>query len=317
MKKTFVVLKVLFAVIFCVTFSANVLFAEQHLLRFLKPQKQDLKPAIVLTAFGTSTKAQITFDYMDKQIRRAFPGHEIRWAFTSQIIRNKMNAIYKKRGMNKRLQSLPEVLASLKAKGYRQVVVQSLHVFPGEEYIHMINEAKMDGLSVSIGEPLIAQWEDVHKLLESISKDFLSPDEGCNVFAGHGSPNTYAAPSTAVYLAFDRLLSVHYPNCFLGSVEGVPDRKDALDRAKAYKGKKVRIIPFMLVAGDHVMNDIMGRQSHNEGEISWAVELEKAGKEVSCPEITVDGQRLYKGLGFYPITNKIIIEHIKQAMSDL
>ncbi len=317
MKTTFYLLNVLLASIVCIVFSSNVLLASPQVLRFLKPEKKDLKPAIVLTAFGTSTKAQKTFDFMDKEIRGAFPGYEIRWAFTSQIIRNKMNAIYKKKGINKRLHSLPEVLASLKAAGHRKAVVQSLHVFPGAEYMHMLNQARMDGMNISIGEPLVSQWEEVHELLKRISKDFLKKEEGCNVFAGHGSPNTYSAPSTAVYLAFDRLLSVHYPNCFLGSVEGVPDRKDALDRAKKYRGDKVRIIPFMLVAGDHIMNDIMGEEPDEEGDISWALELKKAGKKVSCPEITVKGERLYKGLGFYHITNEIIVKHIKQALADL
>ncbi len=306
---------VIFVTLFLSVFSGPAL-AGQHVLRFLKPEKKDLKPAIVLTAFGTSTKAQKTFDFIDKKVKAAFPGHEVRWAFTSQIIRNKMNRIYKKNGVNKTLYSLPQVLASLHAEGYTKAVVQSLHIFPGEEYMHMINQANMPGMQIAIGEPVMATWEDAHRLLEGISKDFLTPEQGCNVFAGHGSPNTYSAPSTAVYLAFDRLLSVHYPNCFLGSVEGIPDRTDALKRAKRYPGKDVRIIPFMLVAGDHVMNDIMGKEPDEEGNVSWAVELEKAGKRVSCPETTVEGVRLYKGLGLYEVTNDIIIEHIKQAMGD-
>ena len=294
-------------------FSQN---AGARVLRFLKPVKKNLKPAIVLTAFGTSTNAQKTFDFMDEEIKRAFPGYEIRWAFTSQIIREKVNAIWAKKGIKKRLYSLPQVLSDLKADGYTKVVVQSLHVFPGGEYIHMMEEARLTGLKISIGEPVMATWEDVKRLLEGISGEFLPPAKGCNVLAGHGTPNTYYAPSTAVYLAFDRLLSVHYPNCFLGSVEGVPDRKDALDRAKACKGKDIRIIPFMIVAGDHVMNDIMGKEPDEEGNISWAMELERAGKRVSCPTINIKGQRFYKGLGFYKVTNEIIIEHIKQALKD-
>ena len=310
-----------FFVSICVVVSIflfSLIIGPSHakVLRFLKPVKKELKPAIVLAAFGTSTKAQHTFDFIDKHVREAFPGYEIKWAFTSQIIREKMNNRYKKQGIKKRLLSLPEVLATLQAEGYTKAVVQSLHVFPGAEYMHMINQAKIDGMKIAIGEPIISQWEEVHELLEGISTDFFKKDEGCNVFAGHGSPNTYNSPATAVYLAFDRLLSVHYPNCFLGSVEGVPDRKDALDKAKSCNSKKVRIIPFMIVAGDHIMNDIMGKEADEEGNVSWAMELEKAGIDVSCPTVNVNGQSYYKGLGFYEITNEIIIRHIKQAFRD-
>ncbi len=306
----------LFCVILFTAFFSAPAPSSAHILRFLKPVKKNLKPAIVLTAFGTSTKAQKTFEFIDKQIRAAFPGHEIRWAFTSDIIRDKMNNIYRKKKINRTLYSLPQVLASLEANGYTKVVVQSLHIFPGEEYMHMIDQAKMPGLHIAIGEPVMATWEDAKKVLQGISGEFLKPDQGCNVMAGHGSPNTYAAPSTAVYLAFDRLLSVHYPNCFLGSVEGVPDKADALQRAEKYKGKNVRIIPLMLVAGDHVMHDIMGKKVNKEGEKSWAMELEAAGKKVSCPQTSVEGVKLYKGLGLYKVTNEIIIEHIKQALED-
>lgn len=286
-------------------------------LRFLKPTYQDKPPAIVMVAFGTSTKAQITFDHIDAEIKKAFPDHEVRWAFTSKIIRDKMNRIYANKKISKRLRSLQEVLAGLEAEGYRKAVVQSLHIFPGGEYVHMQHLAQIPGINVSIGEPLLATWEDVLKLLEDVAHHFPKESEGCAILAGHGTPNTYYAPSTAVYLALDRLLRAHHRNVFLGSVEGVPDRKDALDRAKNYPGKKVVIIPFMLVAGDHIMNDIMGEEADEDGLPSWAMELEAAGKNVECPSIMLNGKKYLKGLGFYPAANKIIIEHIRQALKDL
>lgn len=303
--------------VFFFTCIGSLTWSAQAPLRFLKPKYEDKKPAIVLVAFGTSTKAQVTFDHIDAEIKKEFPDYEIRWAFTSKIIRDKMNKIYAKKNINKKLHSLQEVLATLEAEGFRKAVVQSLHIFPGGEYVHMQHLAQIPGIRVSIGEPLLATWEDVLKLLEEISQDFPNKDEGCAVLAGHGTPNTYYAPSTAVYLALDRLLQTHYPNVFLGSVEGVPDRKDALDKAKAYPGKKVRMIPFMLVAGDHIMNDIMGNEPDDEGTPSWAMELRAAGKEVDCPTITIDGKTYLKGLGFFPATTEIITEHIHQALKDL
>ncbi|MGO8761626.1 MAG: hypothetical protein ACLP2P_10365 [Desulfobaccales bacterium] len=40
-------------------------------------------PAIVLAAFGTSTEAFETYGHFEQKVRERFPGHEIRWAFTS------------------------------------------------------------------------------------------------------------------------------------------------------------------------------------------------------------------------------------------
>ena len=287
------------------------------LLRFLKPTYKDGPPPIVLVAFGTSTKAQITFDHIDAEIKKAYPSHEVRWAFTSSIIRKKMNEKYKREGSDKRLLSLPEVLADLEAQGYRKVIVQSLHVFPGQEWIHVMNQGRLDGLTISFGEPLFSTWEDVERILDGLKEDFPSPEKGCVILAAHGTPNTYSSPATAVYLAMDRLLSSKFKNCFLGSVEGVPTREDALSRAKAYKGKHVRIIPLMLVAGDHFMNDIMGEEVDEEGEMSWAMELRKAGKKVDAPTVMVKGSTHYKGLGYYPIVVEILKEHIEQALRDL
>lgn len=292
-------------------------WSAQGPLRFLKPHYEDRPPAIVMVAFGTSTKAQITFDHIDREIKKAFPKHEIRWAFTSKIIRDKMNKIYEKKGLNKRLLSLQQVLANLEAEGFRKAVVQSLHIFPGGEYVHMQRLSLVPNIQVSIGEPLLATWEDVLKLLEDLAQYFPKESEGCAVLAGHGTPNTYYAPSTSVYLALDRLLRTHYPNVFLGSVEGVPDRKDALDKAKAHPGKKVVVVPFMLVAGDHIMNDIMGKEPDEDGVPSWAMELEAAGKEVECPVLTIKGERYFRGLGFLKATTEIIEEHIHQALKDL
>ena len=307
------------AVVFCVLlFGSSLCLAEnQSLLRFLKPTYRTGKAPIVLVAFGTSTKAQITFDHLDRIIRGKFPGHPVRWAFTSRIIREKLNRRFREQGVSRRLESLPEVLSGLQAGGYRNAVVQSLHIFPGEEYVHMQRQARIDGLKVAIGEPVFATWEDVNRVMDAVGKDIPEPGRGCAILVGHGSPNTYAAPSTAVYLALARLIETRFGNAFLGSVEGVPDRREALDRAKKCAGDQVNVIPLMLVAGDHVMNDIMGDNSGESSGLSWAGELKQAGKKVRCSTVKISGEDYYRGLGFYPVVDEIIVEHIKQAMRDL
>ena len=48
-----------------------------------------MKPPIVLTAFGTTSKALETYSFMDTIIKRRFADHEVIWAYTSRIVRDK------------------------------------------------------------------------------------------------------------------------------------------------------------------------------------------------------------------------------------
>ncbi len=269
------------------------------------------RPAIVLAAFGTSTRAQVTFDFFEKQVRQALPGYEIRWAFTSDIIRAKMNKIYARKGLSKRLLSLQEVLAGLYADGYRKVVVQPLHIFPGIEYKEVLRTCEnFPGLRIVVGEPLFLRWENVHEVLEILAKEFLPPEEGINVLSAHGTEVT-SDGANVTYLGLNWLLENHFPNVILATVEGIPDAESALKKAKAYPGKKVRFIPLMFVAGDHVMNDIFGKED------SWRAEIEKAGKVADCVTAQLNGEPYYKGLGLYPEIDALFIRGIKRMLKIL
>jgi cobalamin biosynthesis Co2+ chelatase CbiK len=83
-------------------------------------------PAIVLAAFGTTTAAFDTYNHFEEKVKARFPAYEIRWAFTSRIVRHKVG---KEQG--KKLNDLATTLQELKAAGYSRVVIQSLHIVPG------------------------------------------------------------------------------------------------------------------------------------------------------------------------------------------
>ncbi len=285
--------------------------AAQLLTRTLKD-----KPAIVIAAFGTSTRAQVTFDAFEKQLREEVPGYEIRWAFTSEVIRERVNQRWAKQGIQKRLKSLQQTLGDLEAEGYTKVVVQPLHIFPGEEYEEVMNIVEhFPGLRIETGETLLQRWESLFEVVEVISQDFLPPEEGCNVLAAHGTPTSHFG-SNITYLGLERHLSKKYPNAFLGAVDGIITREDALGAAKACPKKRVRFIPFMYVAGDHIMNDIMGEEE-DPNEPSWNTELKREGFETDVTTVEYEGETYYKGLGFFPEVNEIFIKEIKRALKRL
>ncbi len=290
----------------------------------LKTMTLKKEPAIVIAAFGTTTKAQATYDFFEEQLRRELPekyrNYEVRWAFTSEIVRERANRKFREAGIKKRYRSLAQVVSNLEDEGYRKIVVQPLHIFPGIEYEHVVemSEALTEvfkdfNLRIEVGEPLLQYWWDMRTVAEALKRDLLPSGKGCNVLAAHGTGET-AVGSNSTYLGLARLLSVEFDNTFLGSVEGITSKEEALASAKACKVKRIKFIPFMYVAGDHIMNDIMGAEPDEEGELSWSLEMKRQGFATGATTVGYKGRQYYKGLGFYPEVNSIFIKSIVRML---
>ncbi|MBT4289073.1 MAG: hypothetical protein HOD92_17240 [Deltaproteobacteria bacterium] len=276
-------------------------------------------PAIVITAFGTTTEARVTFDFFEAQLREEakteLTGLKIDWAFTSEIIRERANKRFKKNGINKHYRSLPQVLADLEAEGYRKVVVQPIHIFAGQEYAEVVNTVKAFetlGLTIHMGHTLTHDWEDMFESLDILSKDFLSSIEGCNVIAIHGSPLTFVG-ATGSYIGLERYVRAKYPNTFVGAMDGLLTADQALSQAAKCSPKSVRFIPYLFIAGDHIMNDVMSTATDEE-ELSWAMQLHKKGLKTETIYADYNGKKMYKGLGFNNEITHIFIESLLKAL---
>jgi sirohydrochlorin cobaltochelatase len=256
------------------------------------------KPAIVLVAFGTSTKAFDTYNNFEQAVRKAFPGHELRWAFTSKKIREKLKAEGKME-----LKTLAETLQDLKAAGFSRVAVQSLHVVPGAEWEKkVLSESRhVPGLKISWGKPLLSSKHDRLEVMEAIKQLFpANLKETAVVLVAHGSPNPRGE---AEYQAFAKLLRSRYPNqnVFLGVVEGKPSSREALDAVKHSSASKVLFVPLLFVAGEHMHNDIMG-----DSPESW--------KSMLLKHKAYEIQAIDQGLGYQEGVIKIYLHHLAQAL---
>lgn len=141
------------------------------------PQLKE-KPAIVVAAFGSSSRGKAAIDVFRHRLEEDFADYDHFWAYTSEIIR-------KKRG----LPSLQEILAKVEAEGSRKAVVQPLHIFPGTEYQQMLETSHyFPGLRTIVSESLCHRWPFVREVLDIVSEDFLGPDEGLNLLALHWAP---------------------------------------------------------------------------------------------------------------------------------
>ena len=257
-------------------------------------------PAIVLTAFGTSTPATSTYEYFEKQVKARFPGHEIRWAYTSHNVRAKLK---KERNLN--LKDLTQTLRELKAAGFTQVAVQSLHVVPGAEWDEVIRESQsVPGLKAALGSPLLTSPADRRQVLDDLEKSFPKDlKTTAVVLVGHGSPTPRGE---AEYLAFADLLTSRFPqqNVFLGVIAGQPSREAALGKVKASGADTVVFIPLFFVAGEHINKDILGDEPE-----SWKSELLKH------KAYRIEGIR--QGLGYRDGIVKIYLDRLAQALKSL
>ena len=87
---------------------------------------------------------------------------------------------------------------------------------------------------------------------------------------GHG---TYT-PATATYSQMDYLLKAGgHPLFHVATLEGYPTYETTLAALKAKKARKVTLVPFLFVAGDHASNDIA---------VDWKQALESEGFQVDC-----------------------------------
>jgi len=258
-------------------------------------EAKEKKVGILLVAFGSSeASAQVSFDTIDRKVKAACPDIPVRWAYTSSIIRAKLA----KQG--KQLDSPEVALAKMQDEGFTHVAVQSLHTIAGEEYHDLrrsVTAFKMMGTleRVILAYPLLATQEDMARAAEGLLS-ILPKNRKKNeavVFMGHGTPH----PSNAFYAALMFQVQRKDPNVFIGCVEGYPEIGEIQAMLAERKIRKVYLMPFMSVAGDHAKNDMAGDE-----EDSWKSVLTKAGFQCEA---------ILKGTAEYDVFVDMWVDHLK------
>ncbi|HQI90874.1 MAG TPA: sirohydrochlorin cobaltochelatase [Methanotrichaceae archaeon] len=279
-----------------------------------RPAKEN--PAILLVVFGTSyPEAQAAYKNVERVYQEQFPDAEIRIAFTSDYIRRKLLE-----RDNISIDNPLTGLAHLNDEGYVNVVVQSLHVIPGEEFHDLANivksakgiHGKFGFKNLVLGTPLLMDLEDYHNASSALAGQFdqnttgnertpqsspRDPEQMAVVLMGHGTEH----PANSAYSQMAGILAKDHKNVFLGTVEGYPGYDDVLAGLKTSGVRKVRLMPLMIVAGDHALNDLAGSESE-----SWKSMLETEGFETDVN---------LKGMGENDGIVEIFVKHTREAFS--
>lgn len=263
-------------------------------------EKKVEKTVIILAAFGTTYELDADpLKETSDLIKKRHPGVDVMVGYTSAFVAKTL----KSRG--KDAPTLAEALASAAARGYSRVLVQSMHVVPGEEY-DMVRQTvrAFTGLPKGIresvvGAPLMADTGDVTRLASILTMNLPKERKSTDavVYVGHGSPG----PGGLAYPALQAELSAFDSNALVGVVEFGPDAESVVQKLKAMKIKKVWLVPLLTVLGDHGQNDLFGDEDD-----SWKKTIEKAG-------ITVEPVKV--GLAFQPGVAEIWADHLDRAVS--
>ena len=233
---------------------------------FFGSMKGSDKAAVLMVHFGTthSDTREKTIDAINQKVKTLFSELTFREAYTSRIIIKRLG----ERGVNKL--NPHQALSRLKEEGFTHILIQPTTIINGVEMESLrrnVLELETSFKDIRIGNPLLYEPEDYQNLIQIITKDI--DDSQAYLFVGHGTTD----PTTAQYAMLDYMLKAQgYHNCIIGTIEGYPSFKNALQQIKEGGYTSVTLVPLMFVAGDHAKNDIAG---------DWKEDLEKEGLKVN------------------------------------
>lgn len=287
--------------------------------------------AIVLAAFGATIPEGLRgIGNIVNKVRDAFEC-PVEVCFTSNIVRG----VWQKRlAGGDWLRDNPDTpdfiqnsrgtlatMAALQDRGYKNQVVQPLHIYAGEEY-HDLGKyvAALAGIdtikakwrpfnTVALGRPALGApgvdhpyMDDIKRAAEALESDIdLARQKGAAlVYVGHGNH----VFSTGVYHELQQILKLNHPDVPLeiGAVEGMFDAEYVAGRLSHKKADKVLLKPLMVVAGVHARDDMAG-----DDEDSWRSVLINRGFDVECR---------MQGLGESDAWASIYVQNIIDAAAD-
>lgn len=257
-----------------------------------------MKKGILVVSFGTSHLDTMgkTIEVIEKEMEERFQECNVYRAFTSGMIIRKL-----KRTEGISVDTVPEALSRMASDGIEEVIIQPTHIINGIENDRMMEDL-MEHMSlfkrIRVGKPLLSSVDDYKKAIHAVMAETELDDGEMLVLMGHGTDHHANSAYPTLEYTFHAL---GYSQVLVGTVESFPELKNVMAKLKIAEKKKVALMPFMLVAGDHAKNDMAGEED------SWKSQLEEEGYEVRV---------IMKGLGEFRGIRQIFMEHIEEAAGE-
>lgn len=265
-----------------------------------------MKKALYIVSFGTSVDEawKAAIKPTQKMIKEHFSGMDHHTAITSRKVYSKL----KDRGLA--VHYVEEGLEHLHQTGYGEIYLQPLHLLAGFEYDKIreaadIYEAK--GMRIHLSSPLLCSEAHVPDVAQALLAQF--PEEGeaqeenrlkaldrTILLVGHGTEHR----ANRWYEALEDELNRLGQRVLVGTIE--EGAESVIDKLQAAGISRVLLMPFLLVAGDHVLNDLFGDEAD-----SWINRLRQAG-------VSVEGYK--KGIGENPKVQALYVKRLEAKMKE-
>lgn len=253
------------------------------------------KKALAAVSFGTTyADALDAIEQIETRLHAEEPGCMLFRAFTSRMV------IKKLRESGVEVCTPTELFERLRAEGYTEVLCQPTHIISGVEYDKLYAEAlKYAPLFTSfrIGSPLLTAESDYINCCKALAQAVPMPrPREALVLMGHGTEHF----ANAAYCQLENTFrALGHERVYVGTVEGFPALDYIIQRLKKHDIDTVRLMPFMVVAGDHAKNDLAGADEH-----SWNSRLAAEGYRTEL---------ILRGLGTFAGIQEIFAEHMQGA----
>jgi len=284
------------------------------------PINKTKETALLLATFGSTWEdPHETYKAMEEIFKQEFPNTDIYLSFTSTTCITRWGA---KTG---EYYATPDLwLEAIGKAGYKNVLIQSLHIIPGEEYailrdyyVKNFNKA-YPHIPTVLGEPLLVSDEDTEEVGNVLYNAFKAKLDRGEALAliGHGNPEVSYSHANQSYRNILTYLQERDPKIFVGTVDCedmlIDFVLDDMKEANLATGTVVNLAPLMSIAGDHANNDMAGDYDPEEADEdqSWKVILKNEGYKVEDENCSM------KGLGDYPAIVNVWVRHLREAIEE-
>ncbi|XTZ40500.1 sirohydrochlorin cobaltochelatase [Salmonella enterica] len=258
-----------------------------------------MKKALLVVSFGTSyhDTCEKNIVACERELAASCPDRTLFRAYTSGMIIRKLQQRDKLQ-----IDTPLQALQKLAEQGYQDVAIQSLHIINGDEYekiAHEVQSQRPRFKRLVIGAPLLSSHDDYLYLMQALAQQMpgVAADERV-VFMGHGASHH----AFSAYACLDHMMAAHRFPARVGAVESYPEIELIIDGLRREEVRAVHLMPLMLVAGDHAINDMA-----SDDEASWKTKLERVGI-ATTPWL--------QGLGENSAVRAMFVAHLQQALAN-